>query len=118
MSKVVNGINSVPEILTASEVEDKKTKQPSNVISGLGYGTFSIVKGAVEGVTGIFTEPVKGGMKDGAKGVAKGVGRGLIGVVAKPIGGVAGFVQCTVEGVANTPGTISNAFKNDEKDEF
>jgi hypothetical protein len=31
-------------------------------------------------------------MKDGFSGVAKGVGRGLIGVVAKPIGGIAGFV--------------------------
>lgn len=50
------------------------------------------MKGAFEGVTGIFTEPVKGGMDDGAKGVAKGIGRGLIGVVTKPIGGVAGFV--------------------------
>lgn len=62
------------------------------MISGLGYGGYAIVKGALEGVTGIFVEPVKGGMNEGAKGVAKGFGRGLIGVVAKPIGGVAGFV--------------------------
>lgn len=61
------------------------------MISGLGYGGYAIIKGAFEGVTGIITEPVKGGMKDGALGVAKGIGRGLLGVVAKPIGGVAGF---------------------------
>jgi vacuolar protein sorting-associated protein 13A/C len=58
----------------------------------LGYGGYAILKGAFDGVTGIFTEPVKGGMQDGAGGVIKGLGRGLIGVVAKPIGGVAGFV--------------------------
>jgi len=71
------------------------------------------LRGAFDGVTGIFTEPVKGGMNEGPKGVAKGIGRGLIGVVAKPIGGVAGFVQCTVDGVSNTPGTIKGAFTKD-----
>jgi hypothetical protein len=48
--------------------------------------------------------------------VIKGLGRGLLGVVAKPIGGVAGFVQCTVQGVVNTPGSIEKAFK-DKPDE-
>lgn len=111
-------INSVPNILTASEREDEKTKNPSNVVTGLGYGGFAIVKGVFDGVTGIFVEPVKGGIKDGASGVFKGIGRGLIGVAAKPIGGVAGFVQCTVQGVANTPGTISKAIKKDEPDQI
>ena len=70
-----------------------------------------MVKGVAEGVAGIVTEPVKGGISSGPKGVAKGIGRGLIGIVAKPIGGVAGFLQCTVQGVANTPGTIARAIK-------
>ena len=46
MSKFVNKINSVPEILTASEKSEKHTKEPSNVITGLGYGGFALVKGA------------------------------------------------------------------------
>lgn len=108
-------INSVPNILTASEIEEQQTKNPSNVLSGLGYGGFAIFKGVFDGVTGIITEPIKGGTKDGFSGVAKGIGRGLIGVVAKPIGGIAGFVQCTVQGAVNTPGTISDALKKEDR---
>lgn len=96
MSKVVMTINSVPNILTASTVEVQETKNPSNVFSGLGYGGYAVLKGVFDGVTGIITEPIKGGTQDGFSGVAKGIGRGLLGVVAKPIGGVAGFLQCTV----------------------
>jgi hypothetical protein len=92
LSRVVNGINSVPEILTKSDKKEKHTKAPSNVVTGLGYGGYALVKGVYQGVTGIFIEPVRGGMHGGAKGVAKGFGRGLIGIVAKPIGGVAGLV--------------------------
>ena len=107
-------INATPEILTMSQRTKMKTKNPKNAISGLGYGTFAIVKGVAEGVTGIVAEPVKGGLESGATGVAKGIGRGLLGVVAKPIGGVAGFLQCTVQGVVNTPGTIAKAIKSDD----
>ena len=113
LSKMVLAINSVPDSIISSE--DKKvesTKNPSNVFSGIAYGTFSILKGVLVGAAGIVTEPVKGGMNEGMSGVAKGFGRGLIGVVAKPIGGVAGFVQCTVQGAINTPGTISKAVKD------
>lgn len=92
LSKVVTGINDLPSILTASSKEEQKTKNPSNVITGLGYGGFAILKGVFDGVTGIVVEPIKGGNQDGISGVAKGIGRGLLGVVAKPIGGVAGFV--------------------------
>jgi len=90
---MVLAINSVPDSIISSE--DKKvesTKNPSNVFSGIAYGTYSILKGVLVGAAGIVTEPVKGGMNEGMSGVAKGFGRGLIGVVAKPIGGVAGFV--------------------------
>lgn len=92
LSKVVSGINDLPAIITASKKEEDKTKNPSNVITGLGYGGYAILKGVFDGVTGIVVEPIKGGNSDGAVGVAKGIGRGLLGVVAKPIGGVAGFV--------------------------
>ena len=91
LSRMVLTINAAPNILTASQVEEEHTKNPSNVITGLGYGGYAILKGVFNGVTGIVTEPVKGGSKDGISGFAKGIGRGLIGVVAKPIGGVAGF---------------------------
>lgn len=49
-----------------------------------------------DGVTGIVTEPVKGAMNEGFKGAAKGLASGLIGIVAKPVAGTVGFVQCSV----------------------
>jgi len=61
LSKVVNTINSVPNILTASEREELTTKNPSNFVTGLGYGGYAILKGVFDGVTGIVIEPIKGG---------------------------------------------------------
>jgi hypothetical protein len=92
LSKVVYTINTLPNILTSSSREEDTTKNPSNFVTGLGYGGFAILKGVFDGVTGIIVEPIKGGTQDGFSGVAKGIGRGLLGVIAKPIGGVAGFV--------------------------
>lgn len=61
LSKVVYTINSVPNILTASDREENTTKNPSNIVTGLGYGGFAILKGVFDGVTGIIVEPIKGG---------------------------------------------------------
>ena len=55
-----------------------------------------MVKGVVFGITGLVTEPVKGGKKNGVKGAAVGVGKGLYGLVAKPITGTALLVGKSV----------------------
>ena len=80
-------------------------------MSGLGYGSVAILKGVFNGVTGVVVEPVKGAQRDGFKGAAKGFAAGIIGVVTKPIAGSVGFVQCSVQGAVNTPGTIKNLVK-------
>ena len=96
INRLSAALSAAPEVLTFSEKSDHKTKNPKNVVSGLGYGGLALGKGILEGISGILVEPVKGGMKQGAKGVFKGMGRGLIGVVAKPTAGVVGLVGCTV----------------------
>lgn len=53
-------------------------------------------------------------MNEGFKGAAKGLASGLIGIVAKPVAGTVGFVQCSVQGAVNTPGTIKNIGKKDK----
>jgi vacuolar protein sorting-associated protein 13A/C len=73
--------------------------------------------GVFNGATGIIVEPIMGGVREGPKGVAKGFGRGIIGIVAKPIAGTVGFVQCTVQGSVNTPGTIKKAFTKNTAEE-
>ena len=39
------------------------------------------------------------------------MGKGLIGLVAKPASGLVGFFGHTVQGAANTPGTIKKSVK-------
>ena len=55
----------------------------------------------LEGGKGVFYNPVAGAMDDGAKGFVKGLGTGLVGIVAKPLSGVAAFASKTTEGIAN-----------------
>ena len=92
-----------------------KTKNPQNIASGLGYGGLALAKGVFNGITGIVYEPYKGTKSEGVKGTFKGIGRGLLGVVAKPTGGVVGFVGCTVQGTINTPGSIAKAANKNNK---
>ena len=102
---------NAPSYLTGSEVTEEKKhhKNPKNIISGVGYGGYALVKGIATGIAGIVYEPYKGARKKGAKGAAVGVGKGLIGLVAKPVAGTVGLVGCTVQGAVNTPGTIKRA---------
>ena len=110
-------INNAPKYLTGTEVTEanKQHKNPKNILSGVGYGGYALVKGIFDGVTGLVTEPYKGAKKKGAKGAAVGVGRGLMGLVAKPVGGTVGLVGCTVQGAVSTPGTIKSALTKKDK---
>lgn len=59
-------------------------------LQGLGYGVY-------DGVTGIFTQPVRGAREEGVAGFFKGVGRGLGGSVLKPGAGKCLLVDATNE---------------------
>lgn len=48
------------------------------------------------------SDPLKGARSGGTEGFFRGVGKGLLGVVAKPAAGAAGFASQTLTGVANT----------------
>lgn len=73
-------------------------------------GFEALSEGIIDGVTGVFEQPVRGAIDGGAAGFAQGIGRGLLGVVTKPMSGLAGFASKTAEGIASdarlmTPGT-------------
>lgn len=57
-------------------------------------------------MTGVVVDPLKGAKKGGAKGFARGLGTGLLGIVAKPVGGVVDLASDTLEGIASTPGAL------------
>ncbi len=46
-----------------------------------------------------------------------GATKGTVGLVSKPLGGLAGLVQCTVQGAINTPGSVSRITKKQPKQE-
>jgi len=99
-------MNDIPE-LAADEVSvRRRTANPDNIVSGVGHGAKSFGLGIWDGVTGVVTAPYKGAKKEGAKGFGKGLGKGLLGLVTKPASGVVGLIGHTVQGAANTPGTI------------
>ena len=55
----------------------------------------------MEGGKGFFIKPVEGAMDNGAKGFVKGLGKGALGLLAKPISGVATLASKTAEGIAS-----------------
>ena len=72
-------------------------------------GLEALSEGIIDGVTGVFEQPVRGALDGGAAGFARGVGRGLVGAVAKPMSGLAGLASKATEGIASdarlmTPG--------------
>ena len=57
----------------------------------------SLVMGVFDGVTGVATQPIKGAMDEGVGGFFKGVGKGVVGLVARPTGGVVDFASGTLD---------------------
>lgn len=70
----------------------KTSKNPKNIVSGVGYGTWAFVKGIGTGLSGVVTEPYHGAKDSGIKGATIGVGKGIMGLVIKPCMGTFGFV--------------------------
>ncbi|XP_043958536.1 vacuolar protein sorting-associated protein 13C isoform X2 [Gambusia affinis] len=65
----------------------------------LAKGGKGLLKGVVDGVTGIVTKPVEGARKEGAAGFFKGIGKGLVGAVARPTGGIVDMASSTFQGI-------------------
>jgi vacuolar protein sorting-associated protein 13A/C len=50
----------------------------------------------VGAISGIISEPIKGGKKNGSKGAIAGVGKGLVGLIIKPISGTIDLVTMVI----------------------
>ena len=51
------------------------------------------------GLSGIVVSPVRGAQEDGIKGFFKGIGKGLLGIIAKPTGGIFDSITLILEGI-------------------
>lgn len=93
-----------------NQKHERQSKQPSNIASGLAYGTKSMLTNMFSAVAGVISEPVKGAKKGGIKGGAKGFGKGILGLVFKPVKGTIDLVTQTTRGIGNTPRTMYVGF--------
>jgi len=55
--------------------------------------------GIFDGVTGVATKPIEGAREEGVGGFFKGVGKGVVGLVARPTGGIIDFASGTFDSV-------------------
>ena len=62
-------------------------------------GGRGLVMGFVDGVTGVATKPIEGAKEEGVGGFFKGVGKGVVGLAARPTGGLVDFVSGTFDSV-------------------
>lgn len=74
-----------------------------NIVSGIGYGTSSMIYGVMRGVGGVVYDPYIGMKQKGLRGGSIGVVKGLGGLVGRPIKGCFDFVAQPIVGVINTP---------------
>ncbi|KAI8897799.1 hypothetical protein BC833DRAFT_643759 [Globomyces pollinis-pini] len=76
--------------------------RPKHVGQGIASGGASLVRGFASGVSGIVSQPLQGAKEAGVEGFFMGIGKGLLGVVAKPVVGIADLVTNVSEGIRNT----------------
>ncbi|KAG5176382.1 hypothetical protein JKP88DRAFT_265414 [Tribonema minus] len=76
------------------------------VVDGLARGGENIAGGVYEGVSGIFTTPIRGAKNAGVGGFLKGVGHGVLGAVVKPVVGLSDGVVSVLQGVSNSSDNV------------
>ena len=92
------------------------TRRPKHILSGLGSGAKSVLKGTIAGVFGLFAAPIEGAMSGGAKGFVKGLGVGIAGAVAMPTAGACVAALQVTRGAINTPKAVLNASRGRDWD--
>ena len=75
---------------------------PRNVGEGLLKAGEGVAGGFVRGLSGVITKPIKGAERGGVEGFFKGLGQGAVGLVVKPLAGMADGISSAAEGIKNT----------------
>ena len=105
VSKITGGVGKVLASLTFDEDFQRKRREAikkrsrQNFGESLARSSKGVVMGVFEGVTGVGLKPYEGAVKDGVGGFFKGVGKGVVGLVARPTGGIVDFASGTFDSV-------------------
>ncbi len=93
LERIGEGVDNIPDKLgPATQGMKGKAVVPSNAVTGVAYGTKSMLGKVFSAVAGVIVEPVKGAKRGGVKGGAVGFGKGMLGLVCKPVKGTIDLV--------------------------
>ena len=107
LERIGDSVDNIPnKVAHTGEEQKARTVVPSNAVSGVAYGTKSMLGKVFSALAGVIVEPVKGAKRGGVKGGAVGFGKGMLGLVCKPVKGTIDLVTQTTRGISNTPKTM------------
>ena len=94
LEKIGNGARATPHVLMGERVPRDLNSRPvpSNMVSGVAYGTKSMIDHIVSAAVGVVLEPLHGARTGGISGGARGFGRGILGLICKPVAGTIDLV--------------------------
>ncbi|CAF2390576.1 unnamed protein product [Rotaria sp. Silwood2] len=80
-----------------------RRKEPGvTATTHIAIGGKNVVMGFVDGVKGVVTKPIRGAKHGGASGFFKGLGQGVVGLVARPTGGIVDFASTSLDLIKRT----------------
>lgn len=92
--------------LPSGQLQKRRYRRPTRLTSGLADGLGALGSSVVGAATGVITTPIAvykerqlQGLDPGVGNVVGGVGMGLVGVVARPVGGVASLISMASDGL-------------------
>ncbi|WPG99033.1 Hypothetical protein R9X50_00183800 [Acrodontium crateriforme] len=94
---LTKGFHNMPKLWGDDTV--RAHAQVTDLSSGFKTAGKEFGLGFYDGITGLVTQPWKGGRKEGAAGVAKGFGKGIGGLVTKTGAGTFGILGYTLKGM-------------------
>lgn len=86
-----------------------KKRGTQNFGESLARSSKGLAMSVFEGVTGVATKPIEGAKEEGVGGFFKGVGKGVVGLVARPTGGLIDFASGTFDSVKRVTETAEYA---------
>ncbi|KAJ5638449.1 hypothetical protein N7528_000839 [Penicillium herquei] len=103
---VSEGLRAVPG-LYGDEVKDHGVVRDWK--SGATFAGKNFVHGMADGISGIWTQPYKGGQEEGAKGVMKGFAKGTVGLTTKVSSAALGLVAYPAHGMMKSLHTATHS---------
>eukprot|EP00300_Choanocystis_sp_HF-7_P008657 c16032_g1_i1.p1 GENE.c16032_g1_i1~~c16032_g1_i1.p1 ORF type:complete len:549 (+),score=142.00 c16032_g1_i1:1-1647(+) len=104
VSKISKGVGNTVAALTFDDdfIEQRDTKverRPSSAFEGVKQGGDQIVSGVLGGVKGLVSHGKEGIESGNLTGLARNLGMGVVGLVVKPVSGLADAVSSTSKGI-------------------